>query len=427
MSSYTQVNGTWEAKYIQIGTLVVARWSITLGSSDTTGQYVVFDLPVEASSDVYTTQSPVGQVALHDSSGETYVGDLYMQNNFTEVVANAFNAASTYAYRRLADLDATGAPFVATTDDVLSAQVVYEAASPSVLQREVAHYHTALYGLDGTVIIQPQTNGNIDYFTSSGATGFYWNDSGGFWDFERNIVLGTSFNVNTVQVRTRSGPDSGDVWYLGEADGSDSFAIGQVDSSAATDKDRIKIIGTGTGITNDGDMILYDANEVETLKWDQSAGSWVFADVPLGVNPYIRTERITSDQTISHATDTQIVFNSLTHEVDPNNDISYNTSTGTITFNTAGLYHFHWNLFLGSAVTRLILSAQDDPGGSPTTLWQDEHYPRTGGSAVYAGAFALRMSASDTLGFFMFHNASGSSDVDVSAEVRSHLVVTRVG
>jgi hypothetical protein len=61
-----------------------------------------------------------------------------------------------------------------------------------------------------------------------------------------------------------------------EIDGGDSFVIQQWDDSASAFIERIEIVGKGTGLTDAGDIKLYDQDGNEIARWDNSVGEWVF-------------------------------------------------------------------------------------------------------------------------------------------------------
>jgi hypothetical protein len=83
--------------------------------------------------------------------------------------------------------------------------------------------------------------------------------------------------VQSSQVRTLLGPDVDDYWTIEETDAGDSFTVRQWDDSAAGFLDRIKLIGKGTAVTNEGDMVVYDLDGVEIFRWDESLDRIQFA------------------------------------------------------------------------------------------------------------------------------------------------------
>lgn len=94
----------------------------------------------------------------------------------------------------------------------------------------------------------------------------------------------TSLHTHAVgvadEVQTSAGPDASDYWHIVEIDGGDSLIIRQRDDSAAAWLERIEIVGKGTTITDEGDMIFYDMDGAQMLRYDQSSDHWQFyADI----------------------------------------------------------------------------------------------------------------------------------------------------
>lgn len=71
-------------------------------------------------------------------------------------------------------------------------------------------------------------------------------------------------------IETLTGPDAADYWNVVEVDGGDSLVIRQRDDSAASFLERMEFVGKGTGLTNEGDWIVYDLDGVEIIRWDES-------------------------------------------------------------------------------------------------------------------------------------------------------------
>jgi hypothetical protein len=98
---------------------------------------------------------------------------------------------------------------------------------------------------------------------------------GNNWVFEDSLI--TEGTIWGVDFRTRGlGVDAGDQWILSTGASGDSFVMQQWDDSAAAFIKRLEIIGKGTAVTNEGDLIFYDQDGVETGRWDESAGEWTF-------------------------------------------------------------------------------------------------------------------------------------------------------
>ena len=102
-----------------------------------------------------------------------------------------------------------------------------------------------------------------------------WDNSGNLWDIARDVILDTAKGIHVTSYATRAGPDSGDEWRWEETDSGDSWTLRQFDSSVPGTIDRIKIIGKGASVTDEGDIILTDKDGVETARWDESAGEWI--------------------------------------------------------------------------------------------------------------------------------------------------------
>ncbi len=79
-----------------------------------------------------------------------------------------------------------------------------------------------------------------------------------------------------VDFRIRGlGVDSGDQWTLRSQ--GDDFTMSQWDDSATAWIDRFTIIGKGTTVTDEGDILFFDVDGAEFARWDQSATRMVFA------------------------------------------------------------------------------------------------------------------------------------------------------
>ena len=141
------------------------------------------------------------------------------------------------------------------------------------------------------------------------------------------------------------------------------------------------------------------------------------------VHSFIRAERITSDQAYTTNTLTTVIFNSVITDEDPDNDISVNTSTGVVTFNTTGLYIVMTNVSsrdLGQTFTRNFVRLNLNSG---TIIMQADRVTRN--ANVTADASTLyRFTATDTLAVEIL--TTGTTDPDIVAQETTHIVIQRV-
>ena len=70
--------------------------------------------------------------------------------------------------------------------------------------------------------------------------------------------------------KTLIGPDLSDFWEMLAIDGGDSLVIRQWDDSASAFLERFEIVGKGTGLADEGDIIFYDLDGVEIFRFDES-------------------------------------------------------------------------------------------------------------------------------------------------------------
>lgn len=109
-------NGTWASSYMQIGKTVHLKVRFTLGSTSAITGAATFSLPV--------TATGFGYGVANLNRGSNYPG-ISAISGTTNVVANAVNAAGTYAV--LASTSAT-VPGTWAAADVISLSISYEAA-----------------------------------------------------------------------------------------------------------------------------------------------------------------------------------------------------------------------------------------------------------------------------------------------------------
>jgi hypothetical protein len=166
-------------------------------------------------------------------------------------------------------------------------QYLKEAAQGGLASEVPVHDHSAtaeagviaqLSDANGDVRVVVQADGDIEFFENDGSTMCArWDQTLTEWWFNQNLVLDTTKYFAAEMYQTRAGPDASDSWRIVEDDSGDSITIAQWDNSATAVIDRLKIIGKGTAVSDAGDVIFYDRDGVETLRWDESAGKWVFA------------------------------------------------------------------------------------------------------------------------------------------------------
>lgn len=131
--------------------------------------------------------------------------------------------------------------------------------------------------------------------------------------------------------------------------------------------------------------------------------------------------RITTPQTITTATGTDVIFNSLVQEDDADGHIALNTSTGVITMNTTGWYHLEatitWDV---STAGRRLLTVQHSADGE------------VGGSEMVPGTSANRQqvsamfpaTAADTVTVEAYHVKG--SDLDILAGIFTNVAITKI-
>jgi hypothetical protein len=115
-TNITVGNGTWSSSYIQLGKTVHIRVRFTLGSTSAITGAATFSLPITAAGFAYGTANL--------NAGSNYQGVAAISGT-TNVVANAVNAAGTYAVQ-----SSTNATVPATwaTGHTISISLTYEAA-----------------------------------------------------------------------------------------------------------------------------------------------------------------------------------------------------------------------------------------------------------------------------------------------------------
>jgi len=117
-------NGTVVARYIQVGSLVIARWQFTLGSTSAVGTGPTVSLPVTSASTGYTAAAnPLGQVTFVDTGVGRYNGVA----TYSSTTVLGITAQDVATYVRQVSVSAT-VPFTWVNTDIMMFQVVYEAA-----------------------------------------------------------------------------------------------------------------------------------------------------------------------------------------------------------------------------------------------------------------------------------------------------------
>jgi hypothetical protein len=127
--TYTNItlgNGTVEARYIEYGKLVMAKFKLVFGSTTTIdGTAPTISLPVTASSEAIQTASTVfGSATILDSGVSNFVAHVRFANTTATQVVVQEHAAT---HGRHAHISAT-VPMTWTTNDVLTFSGTYEAA-----------------------------------------------------------------------------------------------------------------------------------------------------------------------------------------------------------------------------------------------------------------------------------------------------------
>jgi hypothetical protein len=120
-TNITVGNGTNTGEYLRIGKMVIVKVSLTFGSTTSfTGSYVQVSLPFNAD----TFYANNGGVIMFDVGSGVYNGFSW-NTDATKMNIQAINTNNLYALS--ADIGST-IPFTWTTNDILTAQFIYEAA-----------------------------------------------------------------------------------------------------------------------------------------------------------------------------------------------------------------------------------------------------------------------------------------------------------
>ena len=114
-------NGTWNAKYVQIGKTVIANGFFTVGSTTTKGTGMTISLPVTGINRFQINGT--GFAGVTSGSGLTLIHVYPAATDGITIFAN--NAASTFLSSGSVT---TAAPFTWVTNSILTFTVTYEAA-----------------------------------------------------------------------------------------------------------------------------------------------------------------------------------------------------------------------------------------------------------------------------------------------------------
>lgn len=118
----TAGNGTNSSKYIRVGNTILARLAFVFGSTSSIAGNVTFSLPI--TSVAYTEASNMGQGTLRDAGTAEYKA---LVSYATTTTATLYVLGSAGSYANASALSST-VPMTWTTNDHLSALMVYEAA-----------------------------------------------------------------------------------------------------------------------------------------------------------------------------------------------------------------------------------------------------------------------------------------------------------
>ena len=125
-SGITVGNGTVEARFVESGKLVVARFILILGSTSTVGSTGAVSLPVTAAS--FDVQNAAGLARFIDNSPfTTYLGSTRIETTTSMRPLPYLVDSASSAPLKEQGLDST-TPFTWAVDDFLVMQVTYEAA-----------------------------------------------------------------------------------------------------------------------------------------------------------------------------------------------------------------------------------------------------------------------------------------------------------
>ncbi len=131
--------------------------------------------------------------------------------------------------------------------------------------------------------------------------------------------------------------------------------------------------------------------------------------------------RITTAQTITTSSGTDVIFNSLVQEDDADAHIALNTSTGVITMNTTGWYHLEstitWDVdTTGRRLLTIQSSADGEVGGS-------EMVPGTSANRQQVSAI-FPATAADTVTVEAYHTKG--SDLDILAGIFTNVAIHKL-
>lgn len=143
-SNITVGNGTVVARYVQIGTLVVAHYVLTFGSTTSIdGTPVEVSVPVAASSNYTDLQNVTGHARHNESGGTNYLGYVRLANANTIRIQIA-GANTTYVDEVNVN---TTVPFTWGTGDTLTFTTIYEADESALINLGANDDHGSLSGL----------------------------------------------------------------------------------------------------------------------------------------------------------------------------------------------------------------------------------------------------------------------------------------
>jgi hypothetical protein len=123
-------------------------------------------------------------------------------------------------------------------------------------------------------------DGDIWLRRSAGGIILHWDESDLQLDINNEILMNANIDMGLWDItfvgaiQTDVGPDASDYWEITTLAGGDNFAIQQWDNSGAVARSRIEVIGTGTSITNDGDITFHDSDGTVVLRWDSDVFEW---------------------------------------------------------------------------------------------------------------------------------------------------------
>ena len=143
-----------------------------------------------------------------------------------------------------------------------------------------------------------------------------------------------------------------------------------------------------------------------------------------GFHCSLHAERITSAQSIAHATIVTVIYNSIVNENDPDSLLALNTSTGEITVSATGWYMINAGvLWVADAdATRRYI----DISINGTRAISDDDFGTDSSTPTHHLGLLYPLTASDVVTVNVFQTQSAAASRDISAVARTHVAIARL-